>query len=152
VARWLEGKVEDGLISEERRNETLYRYACSLRARSASEREIFAALTVRNEEQCSPPLDITEVKQIADSVAKYEPGRSNGASVAAKDLPIIEITTRVEAVIDAAEDAIMKASPPVVYQRAKNLCIITRECTWPHDMRHIWELVVPHLPFRFIDF
>jgi phosphate:Na+ symporter len=25
-------------------------------------------------------------------------------------------------------------------------------CTWPHDMRHIWELVVPHLPFRFIDF
>src|SRR5918997_2105459 len=26
------------------------------------------------------------------------------------------------------------------------------QCTWPHDMRHIWELVVPHLPFRFIDF
>jgi hypothetical protein len=25
-------------------------------------------------------------------------------------------------------------------------------CTWPDEMRHIWELVVPHLPFRFIDF
>jgi hypothetical protein len=62
-------------------------------------------------------------------------GDAEASTESQEDLPVIEITTRVEAVIDAAEDAMMKASPPVVFQRAKTLCIITREGPKPKWMR-----------------
>jgi hypothetical protein len=45
----------------------------SLRAKGCAESVIFAALMAENDERCNPPLDRTEVAQIAASVARYEP-------------------------------------------------------------------------------
>lgn len=62
-------------ITEGRRNDALFRYGCFLRGRTgASEAEIYAALAVRNAEQCDPALDDEEVRKIAESAARYEGG------------------------------------------------------------------------------
>jgi len=55
------------------RNAGLASFGGSLRAKGASEHVIFAALMAYNDEVCDPPLDRTEVAQIAASVSRYEP-------------------------------------------------------------------------------
>ena len=44
--------------------------------------EIEAALSVANGERCKPPLDEAEVRKIAGSVSRYEPGEDAGAAPA----------------------------------------------------------------------
>jgi hypothetical protein len=46
----------------------------------------------------------------------------------------------------------IKVPPWIDERRGQPTLMLFSVCTWPHDMRHIWELVVPHLPFRSIDF
>jgi hypothetical protein len=62
------------VIPEGRRNETLFRDGCSMRARGMSQAEIGAALKVANEERCVPPLPGPEIAGIAESAASYAPG------------------------------------------------------------------------------
>ena len=50
---------------------------------------------------------------------------------------------------------VLRGNPELIGKLIDSLSfehVYTSGCTWPHDMRHIWELVVPHLPFRSIDF
>lgn len=56
------------------RNKTLASLAGSMRHRGAGEAEILALLQVTNEQRCVPPLAEAEVRKIAASVARYEPG------------------------------------------------------------------------------
>jgi len=60
-------------IKEGSRNDSLIRLAGTMRRVGFSRWAIQAALLVRNEEQCSPPLPESEVKGIARQVAKYAP-------------------------------------------------------------------------------
>lgn len=62
------------MIAEGQRNDTLFRIACSLRGKGLSEAAIRAALIEENRARCSPPLPDDEVRKIAASAAKYEPG------------------------------------------------------------------------------
>lgn len=55
------------------RNQTLASMAGTMRRRGMSEAEILAALEVANGERCAPPLEASEVRNIAASVARYEP-------------------------------------------------------------------------------
>lgn len=57
------------------RNSTLASLAGTLRRRGASEQVIFKALAAQNEEW-SQPLDITEVAQVAASIARKEPSEA----------------------------------------------------------------------------
>lgn len=57
-------------FSEGERNNGLFRFACLLGSVGSAEDETHAALAARNEACCNPPLDATEVEQIALSAAQ----------------------------------------------------------------------------------
>lgn len=56
------------------RNETLTSLAGSMRRRGMGEASILAALLVENQ-RCQTPLPLSDVRRIARSVARYEPGK-----------------------------------------------------------------------------
>lgn len=60
-------------IAEGSRNDTLFREACSMRARGLSEATITASIEALNKEQCDPPLPPEELRQIVANACKYEP-------------------------------------------------------------------------------
>lgn len=61
-------------IHEGSRNDSLMKYAGSLRNKGLSAEEIAPLLKVRNETRCKPPLEELEVRSIADSVSRYPTG------------------------------------------------------------------------------
>jgi len=74
-----ENPPDDGNASEKvpegDRNDTLTSMAGKLRRTGLSQVEIEAALLKANEERCDPPLGRSEVCRIAQSIARYEPGK-----------------------------------------------------------------------------
>ena len=60
-------------IAEGGRNDTLFRHACTLRAKGVGEAGIVAELSVMNQSTCNPPLSEAEVETIARSAMRYEP-------------------------------------------------------------------------------
>lgn len=62
-------------IPDGQRNQTLTSLAGYLRDAGMTQAAIEAALRATNAERCNPPLDDTEVKKIAWSVARYEPSQ-----------------------------------------------------------------------------
>lgn len=62
------------MIPEGTRDDTLFRYACKLRATGMGESEILAALLALNG-RCDPPLPHDQVVQKAKSAMRYEVGR-----------------------------------------------------------------------------
>jgi hypothetical protein len=61
------------MILEHHRNSTLYSLAGTMRRRGMIQEAIEAALLVTNECQCDPPLEESEVKDIARKIARYAP-------------------------------------------------------------------------------
>jgi hypothetical protein len=61
-------------IPEGRPNRTLFEHGCSLRGRGADPAKILAELRALNLEYCEHPLPDAEVRRIAFSAARYEPG------------------------------------------------------------------------------
>jgi putative DNA primase/helicase len=59
------------------RNNTLARFAGSMRARGMQQDAIEAALLVTNAHQCNPPLPEDEVRAVARSISNYAPGTAN---------------------------------------------------------------------------
>ena len=78
-------------IPQGHRNNTLFQFGCSLRARGCTEAVILAAIREMNATQCQPPLDDAEVTTIAASCATYPAGqicddahqRRNGSALTA---------------------------------------------------------------------
>jgi hypothetical protein len=68
------GIVGTWRIPEGRRNATLFRYACGLRARGMDESTILWMLEVENEDRCDPILDQEELARIAVSATRYRKG------------------------------------------------------------------------------
>jgi len=64
-------------IAEGGRNAALYSKACSMRSAGLTGNAIYAALLTYNREACVPPLEESEVKTIANSVAKLPAGHSD---------------------------------------------------------------------------
>lgn len=62
----------DGRIIQGRRNDSLFRFAARWRRNGMDADEIFAALRVRNQIVCCPPLSAQELKRIADSASRYD--------------------------------------------------------------------------------
>lgn len=65
------------MIPEGARNATLYRMACSLRAKGYAETAIFAAVKAENEAKCNPSLSDREIDTIVKSALKYESGTAS---------------------------------------------------------------------------
>jgi len=68
----------DAKIAQGQRNTTLVSLAGTMRRRGCAEATIRAALLEENRERCDPPLPEDEVRQIAASVGRYEPGLLTG--------------------------------------------------------------------------
>lgn len=64
----LEALFSDGEIPEGRRQDTLFRYACRLRAKKLNRYESRVILSLMAELLCSPPLPQGEVEKIVESV------------------------------------------------------------------------------------
>jgi len=62
------------MISEGSRNDTLFKFACSLREKGCGEETIKASVEALNLEQCDPPLDDDEVHTLVKSALQYKPG------------------------------------------------------------------------------
>ncbi len=71
------GDQEGDIIRGGERNTRMTSRAGSLRQLGLSEEAILAVLLVENREKCVPPLDEAEVRKIAQSVARYEPGKGS---------------------------------------------------------------------------
>lgn len=68
--RTLEAEEPDGPIPKGRRNDALFKVACSLRGKGLRERQIYGVLTQENE-RCDAPLPDVELQRIAESAAAY---------------------------------------------------------------------------------
>lgn len=73
-------------FAEGRRNDSLYRYGCSLQSKGVEDKEIIAALLKINTEKCSPPLSETEVNKIYSSVIQRSKGDKKSSG---KMIPVI---------------------------------------------------------------
>jgi hypothetical protein len=86
-------ELDQGQIPEGRRNHTLFSRACAMRRTGWEESEIEAALQEANRQRCNPPLPEWEVRQIAQSVCRYEP---NQIAVAIAEGRFVEFTNYEE--------------------------------------------------------
>lgn len=73
-------------FNEGSRNDSLYRYGCSLQGKGYDDLKIFDELTKINLGKCNPPLSVDEVNKIYNSVISKPKG--NGKNVG-KEIPII---------------------------------------------------------------
>lgn len=67
------------------RNNKLTSLGGTMRKRGCTVESIQAALIEENKRRCNPPLDASEVRRIAESVARYEPGQSESMPQAEGD-------------------------------------------------------------------
>jgi putative DNA primase/helicase len=107
-------------IPEGERNETLHRYACSLRGTGGGLEfaEILNAVSAANESRCNPPLPVGDVRTLVESACKHPKGngkphvmndsteQSGGAATADDDdkLAICEIADMITADAHLAVD------------------------------------------------
>ena len=77
------------VIKEGKRDETLYKYACHLRALGRSDDEILLSVMGANATRCRPPMDDAAVRKTVRSACKHEPGKSE----AYKDDETVEVRT-----------------------------------------------------------
>ena len=63
------------IVAAGQRNQMLFRFACMMQAKGASDQSVFAATMAENESSCSPPLTEQEVKVIVSSATRYDKGR-----------------------------------------------------------------------------
>lgn len=64
------------VIGPGKRNDTLYRFACSMQSKGASDEAILAAVKAENASRCNPPLTDDEVAKIVSSALKYAKGET----------------------------------------------------------------------------
>jgi hypothetical protein len=81
-----------GPIPDGRRNGTLFKYGCALRAQGFKQAAILDELQSTNRKLCRPPLDAGEVEKIAASASRYEPGNASPGP----DAETLEALDRIE--------------------------------------------------------
>lgn len=79
-------KIPDG-----RRNDTIFKMACSLQAKGLTDGSILAACLSENRDKCSPPLHDEEVQKIVESALKHDKGTLAVPS-AAVELDLLKTT------------------------------------------------------------
>ena len=79
-------KIPDG-----RRNDTIFKMACSLQAKGLTDGSILAACLSENRDKCNPPLDDEEVTKIVESALKHDKGTLAVPS-AAVELDLLKTT------------------------------------------------------------
>lgn len=78
-------------VIERDRNNTLFKYACSLRERGLGGADIATLVETKNSTNCKPPLPAAEVRKICQSVLRYNPGNEARRDEAA-DVPAVGLS------------------------------------------------------------
>ena len=63
------------IVKSGERNTMVFRFACMMQAKGASDGAVLAATMSENQSKCNPPLEEAEVRQIVESALKYEKGK-----------------------------------------------------------------------------
>lgn len=84
-------------IPQGERNGTIFKFACMMQAKGASDQTIYAATMTENQSKCVPPLSDQEVRQIVSSALKYDKGKpiyinSEGKATQGQREPIFTIS------------------------------------------------------------
>lgn len=90
----------DGELITGNRNAGLASMAGSMRRSGFSASEIYAAIMTANAERCDIPLPLSDVKRIAESIARYEPAHDVGASSALGDAAAQNLIAKDDNVIE----------------------------------------------------
>ena len=81
-------KIPDG-----KRNDTIFKMACSLQSRGLADESIFIACAAENTAKCNPPLSDEEVRKIVESALRHDKGLS-APVVANTDIDLIYDTDK----------------------------------------------------------
>jgi len=115
---------DDEVIEEGSRNDTLFKRASHLRSLGLSQDEIFGALMVINATHCAPPLEESEVYQIAASAMRYLPNEDKIRH------------TRVNHTLDALGEALRQSQhAPRVHSGGRDAEIAFDVATYERDTR-----------------
>lgn len=63
------------IVNAGERNDMIFRFACMMQAKGASDETVFAATMAENNTKCNPPMNEKEVRVIVNSVLKYQKGK-----------------------------------------------------------------------------
>ena len=77
-------------VPEGARNDTIFRYGASLRAKSVPAIKTWELLSQFNSEKCNPPISEAELQKIYDSVMKYQAGSSEDEIMKARKQEIMK--------------------------------------------------------------
>lgn len=99
-------KETSGKITEGQRNDELFRFAASLRAKGLTVEEITPAVMEVNKSRCTPPLSEDEVVTICNSAGRYERGKTSrriDLGVVSEALDELEISVRYNQLLKETE-------------------------------------------------
>lgn len=87
------------IVSVGERNTIIFKFACMMQAKGASDATVFAATMSENMSRCRPPLTEKEVKTIVNSALKYEKGKpiyvdDSGHATQGRREPIFALTEK----------------------------------------------------------
>lgn len=87
------------VVSAGERNHMLFKFACMMQAKGASDNAVFAATMAENMAKCNPPMDEKEVRTLVSSALKYEKGKpihfdENGIASQGWREPIFSLTDK----------------------------------------------------------
>lgn len=87
------------IVNAGERNDMIFRFACMMQAKGASDEAVFAATMAENNTKCNPPMNEKEVRVIVNSVLKYQKGKpihinDNGVATQGWREPIFATTEK----------------------------------------------------------
>ncbi len=107
--------TDEGVILDKKRNASLISIAGTLRNYGLAESEISATLIEINRRRCQPPLEENEVRGIAESAAKYAPGKLPTGKKAPVVIEISNFLTLQETEMEPTNWIVDGLIPPGLY-------------------------------------
>lgn len=122
-------------IPNGKRNDTIYKLACSLQSKGLGDRAILAACQSENDSKCDPPLSNEEVGKIVESALRHDKGLS---------VPVVA-STSIDLIYDTDKDG-----NPKIRQCAENVARVIlndpklarkiKEDTFGHRLMYLGQL------------
>jgi putative DNA primase/helicase len=120
-------------IAAGERNQALTSLGGTMRRRGMDEDAIFAALQVTNEQRCTPPLTVDEVRGIARSVAGYVPAENDAVLRTGKQTAGVEISTFNTTDLGNAERLVHRHGKDLRYVHAWRRWLVWDGTRWRTD-------------------
>jgi hypothetical protein len=110
-------------IPEKHRNAALTSIAGGFRNKGLNADEILIVLTRMNEERCDPPLEISEITTIANSIGKYPVGRESLLLVGGRPagFGLIETSTKHNPIDESADETLRSRVKEILVQTAQTI-------------------------------